>query len=71
MLRLLTAVMLANLLTTLPASADAKGASSMTLSLTSPAFAEGGQIPTRYTCEVQAFRRRLPDRDLPPLRSLA
>jgi len=36
MLRLLTAAMLANLLTTLPAGADAKGASSMTLSLTSP-----------------------------------
>ncbi len=53
MLRLLTAAMLANLLTTLPASADAKGASSMTLSLTSPAFAEGGEIPTRYTCEGQ------------------
>ena len=25
----------------------------MTLSLTSPAFAEGGEIPTRYTCEGQ------------------
>jgi phosphatidylethanolamine-binding protein (PEBP) family uncharacterized protein len=37
----------------LPASADAKGASSMTLTLTSPAFAEGGEIPTRYTCEDQ------------------
>ena len=51
MLRLLTAAVLVNLLTTLPASVDAKGASSMTLSLTSPAFAEGGEIPTRYTCE--------------------
>jgi Raf kinase inhibitor-like YbhB/YbcL family protein len=51
MLRLLIAAMLVNLLTMLPASADAKGASSMTLSLTSPAFAEGGEIPTHYTCE--------------------
>ena len=25
----------------------------MTLSLTSPAFAEGGEIPARYTCEGQ------------------
>ena len=25
----------------------------MTFSLTSPAFAEGGEIPTRYTCEGQ------------------
>jgi Raf kinase inhibitor-like YbhB/YbcL family protein len=53
MLRLLAPAMLVNLLTTLPTSADAKGASSMTLSLTSPAFAEGGEIPTRYTCEGQ------------------
>ena len=57
MLRLLTVAMLANLLTTLPTSADAKGASSMTLSLTSPAFAEGGEIPTRYTCEGQDVSR--------------
>jgi phosphatidylethanolamine-binding protein (PEBP) family uncharacterized protein len=41
-----------NLSTTVPAS-DAKGASSMTFSLTSPAFAEGGEIPMRYTCEGQ------------------
>jgi Raf kinase inhibitor-like YbhB/YbcL family protein len=53
MRRRLTAVALVNLLTMLPTSADAKGASSMTLSLTSPAFAEGGEIPTRYTCEGQ------------------
>jgi Raf kinase inhibitor-like YbhB/YbcL family protein len=53
MLRRLAAAMLVNLVTTLPASAGAKGASSMTLSLTSPAFAEGGEIPTRYTCEGQ------------------
>jgi Raf kinase inhibitor-like YbhB/YbcL family protein len=53
MLRLLTAAVFVNLLTMLPASGDAKGASSMTLSLTSPAFAEGGEIPTRYTCEGQ------------------
>jgi Raf kinase inhibitor-like YbhB/YbcL family protein len=53
MLRLFTAAALINLLTALPAVADAKGASSMTLSLTSPAFAEGGDIPTRYTCEGQ------------------
>jgi Raf kinase inhibitor-like YbhB/YbcL family protein len=53
MLRLLSAVMLVNLTTMLPANADAKGASSMALSLTSPAFAEGGEIPTRYTCEGQ------------------
>jgi hypothetical protein len=45
MLRLLTAAMLVNLLTTVPTSADAKGASSMALSLSSPAFAEGGEIP--------------------------
>jgi Raf kinase inhibitor-like YbhB/YbcL family protein len=43
--------MFVNLLTILPASGDAKGASSMTLSLTSSAFAEGGEIPMRYTCE--------------------
>jgi hypothetical protein len=50
MWRLLSAAMVVNLLTTLPASGDAKGASSMTLSLASPAFAEGGEIPTPYTC---------------------
>ena len=53
MLRRLAAAMLVNLVTTLLASAGAKGASSMTLSLTSPAFAEGGEIPARYTCEGQ------------------
>jgi Raf kinase inhibitor-like YbhB/YbcL family protein len=53
MLRRLAAAMLVSLLTTLPASDDARGASSMTLSLTSPAFPEGGEIPTRYTCEGQ------------------
>jgi Raf kinase inhibitor-like YbhB/YbcL family protein len=52
MLRLLTVAMLVSLTTTLPTS-DAKGVPSMTLSLTSPAFAEGGEIPTRYTCEGQ------------------
>jgi Raf kinase inhibitor-like YbhB/YbcL family protein len=41
-----------NLSTTLPAS-HAKGGSSMTFSLTSPAFPDGGGIPTRYTCEGQ------------------
>jgi hypothetical protein len=51
MLRFLTAAAFVHLLTTLPASVDAKGATSMTLSLTSPAFAEGGEIPTRCTCE--------------------
>jgi Raf kinase inhibitor-like YbhB/YbcL family protein len=45
--------MLVNLAATLPASDDAQGASSMTFSLTSSAFAEGGDIPTRYTCEGQ------------------
>jgi Raf kinase inhibitor-like YbhB/YbcL family protein len=49
---ILVAAMLVNLLT-LPANIDAKGASPMTLSLTSAAFAEGGEIPTRYTCEGQ------------------
>jgi Raf kinase inhibitor-like YbhB/YbcL family protein len=49
--RFLTAAVLINLLTMLPAGAGAQGASSMTFSLTSPAFAEGGEIPTRYTCE--------------------
>ena len=53
MLRLLAAAMLANLVTMLPASANAKGASSVTLTLTSRAFAEGGEIPTRCTCEGQ------------------
>ena len=53
MLRLLTAAAFVNLLTMLPASGDAKGASSVTLTLTSPAFAEGGEIPRRYTCEGQ------------------
>ena len=53
MLRLLAAAVFVNLLTMLPASGDAKGASSMTMSLTSPAFAEGGEIPTSYTCEGQ------------------
>jgi Raf kinase inhibitor-like YbhB/YbcL family protein len=51
MWRLLTVTMLVTLLTTLPAGASAQGASSVTLSLTSSAFAEGGDIPTRYTCE--------------------
>jgi hypothetical protein len=49
MWRLLTVTMLVTLLTTLPTGASAQGASSVTLSLTSSAFAEGGQIPTRYT----------------------
>ena len=43
--------MLVTLLTILPTGASAQGASSVTLSLTSSAFAEGGEIPTRYTCE--------------------
>jgi Raf kinase inhibitor-like YbhB/YbcL family protein len=53
MLRRFTAAMLVNLLTTPPASVDAQGASPMTFSLTSPAFGEGGEIPTRYTCGGQ------------------
>ena len=53
MWRLLTVTMLVTLLTTLPTGASAQGASSVTLSLTSSAFAEGGEIPTRYTCEGQ------------------
>jgi Raf kinase inhibitor-like YbhB/YbcL family protein len=53
MRRLLSAAMLVNLLTTQPAGGDAQGASPMTFSLTSSAFAEGGEIPTRYTCEGQ------------------
>jgi Raf kinase inhibitor-like YbhB/YbcL family protein len=53
MLRLFTAAILANLLTTPPACFDAKETSPMTFSLTSPAFGEGGEIPTRYTCEDQ------------------
>jgi Raf kinase inhibitor-like YbhB/YbcL family protein len=65
MLRLLTAAMLVNLLTMLPASVDAKGASPMTFSLTSPAFGEGGEIPTRYTCEGQDVSPPLAWSDLP------
>jgi Raf kinase inhibitor-like YbhB/YbcL family protein len=53
MWRLLTATMLVTLLTTLPTGANAQGASSVTLSLTSSAFAEDGEIPMRYTCEGQ------------------
>jgi Raf kinase inhibitor-like YbhB/YbcL family protein len=34
-----------------PPASDAKGAPSMTFSLTSPAFPDGGEIPNRYTCE--------------------
>jgi Raf kinase inhibitor-like YbhB/YbcL family protein len=49
--RLFGAAMLAALLTTLATGGDAEGASSMTMTLTSTAFAEGGAIPTRYTCE--------------------
>jgi Raf kinase inhibitor-like YbhB/YbcL family protein len=49
--RLFGAATLAALLTTLPAGGDALGASSMTMTLTSPAFAEGSEIPTRYTCD--------------------
>jgi Raf kinase inhibitor-like YbhB/YbcL family protein len=52
MLRLLTVAMLVGLLTTLLTS-DAKGVPSMTLRLTSSAFAEGGEIPARYTCQGQ------------------
>jgi Raf kinase inhibitor-like YbhB/YbcL family protein len=72
MLRLLTAAVFVNLLTMLPASGDAKGASSMTLSLTSPAFVEGGEIPTRYTCEGQGVSPPLAWSELPSgTRSLA
>jgi Raf kinase inhibitor-like YbhB/YbcL family protein len=51
MSRLFAAATLAALLTTLPAGGDARGASSMTMTLTSPAFAAGSEIPTRYTCD--------------------
>jgi Raf kinase inhibitor-like YbhB/YbcL family protein len=51
MLRRLAAAALVSLWMALPASVDAKGATAMILRLTSPAFAEGGEIPTRYTCE--------------------
>jgi Raf kinase inhibitor-like YbhB/YbcL family protein len=44
---------LVTLLTTLPTGASAQGASAMTFSLTSSAFAESGEIPTCYTCEGQ------------------
>jgi Raf kinase inhibitor-like YbhB/YbcL family protein len=72
MLRLLTAAVFVNLLTMLPASGDAKGASSMTLSLTSSAFVEGGEIPTRYTCEGQGVSPPLAWSELPSgTRSLA
>jgi hypothetical protein len=57
MLRLLTTAAFVNLLSMLPASGDAKGASSMTLTLTSPAFAKGGEIPRRYTCKGQDAAR--------------
>ncbi len=49
--RLFGAAILVALLTTLPAGGDAEGASSMTMTLTSTAFTEGGAISTRYTCE--------------------
>src|SRR3954454_3065667 len=47
----LAAVMLAALLISTLVSITAKGALPMSLTLTSPAFAEGGEIPARYTCE--------------------
>jgi Raf kinase inhibitor-like YbhB/YbcL family protein len=50
MLRLLTVHASQSVDDSLPAS-DAKGAPSMTFSLTSPAFPDGGEIPNRYTCE--------------------
>ena len=53
MWRLFIVAGLVTLLTTLPTGASAQGGSSMTFSLTSSAFAEGGEIPTRYTCEGQ------------------
>jgi phosphatidylethanolamine-binding protein (PEBP) family uncharacterized protein len=72
MLRRLTAAVFVNLLTLLPTSGDAKGASSMTLSLTSSAFVEGGEIPTRYTCEGQGVSPPLAWSELPSgTRSLA
>jgi len=43
--------MLAALSVSTLAGAIAKGALPMSLTLTSPAFAEGGEIPARYTCE--------------------
>src|SRR4051794_34923718 len=45
---LLAAVMLAALLLSTLVGATAKGALPMSLTLTSPAFAEGGEIPARY-----------------------
>jgi hypothetical protein len=66
MLRLLAAAMLVSPLTTLPTSADAKGASSMTLSLTSPAFAPRAAKSRRtILVKAKAFRRRLPGRHHP------
>jgi Raf kinase inhibitor-like YbhB/YbcL family protein len=49
--RPLAVLTLAALTATALASAVAKGAPPMSLTLTSPAFAEGGDIPARYTCE--------------------
>jgi phosphatidylethanolamine-binding protein (PEBP) family uncharacterized protein len=37
--------------TSMLASAVAEGAPPVSLTLTSPAFAAGGEIPARYTCE--------------------
>src|SRR5215203_106436 len=51
MLRPLLALMLTALLIPTLAGAIANGASPMSLTLTSPAFAEGAEIPARYTCE--------------------
>src|SRR5262245_5900982 len=34
-----------------PATAQQKGAQAMTLKLTSSAFADSGEIPSKYTCE--------------------
>ena len=65
MLRVLTAAMFVNLLTMLPASGDAKGVSSMTLSLTSPAFVEGAEIPMRCSCEGEDVSPPLAWSELP------
>ena len=46
-----TAVMLIGWLVLALAGATANGAQPMSFALTSPAFAAGGEIPTRYTCE--------------------
>ena len=47
----LAIITLAALSATALTSVVARGAPPVCLTLTSPAFAAGGEIPTRYTCE--------------------